>query len=120
MPFGETGRGECVVDRLCCLVHGSASLSCAHDLYSSAIQGKGNTAIGCLGIVATVIALSLFQLGVALCGGVKTSLLSTFEPLTSIVLGILIFREPMTLRIGIGIILILISTVLLVWVKRDV
>ncbi len=81
---------------------------------------QGWAAIGCLGIVATVIALSLFQLGVALCGGVKTSLLSTFEPLTSIVLGILIFREPMTLRIGIGIILILISTVLLVWVKRDV
>ena len=75
----------------------------------------GWAAIGCLGVVATVLGLSLFQLGVALCGGVKSSLLSTFEPLTSILLGVVIFHEGMTPRIVLGIVLILVSTVLLVY-----
>lgn len=40
------------------------------------------------------------------------SLLSTFEPLTGVVIGGIVFKEKMTLKLGIGILLILFSTVL--------
>lgn len=67
-----------------------------------------------LGIFATVLALALFQIGVFLCGPVKASLFSTFEPLTGVVLGILIFHEVLTLRSGLGMMLILSAVILLV------
>ena len=47
-----------------------------------------------------------------LCGAVMASLLSTFEPLTGVVIGWIVFKEKMTLKLGIGILLILFSTVL--------
>ena len=78
------------------------------------VPWQGWAAVGCLGLFATVLALALFQLGVFLCGEVKAALLSTFEPLTGVILGIGIFHETLTLRITAGILLILLSTVLLV------
>lgn len=71
-----------------------------------------------LGLFATVLALALFQLGVFLCGDVKASLLSTFEPLTGVILGVLIFHEALTPRTVAGIALILLSTLLLVMERR--
>ena len=75
---------------------------------------QGWAALAALGVFATVMALALFQKGVFLCGEVKASLLSTFEPLTGVLLGALVLREPLTGRSIIGIALILLSTVLLV------
>ena len=75
-------------------------------------------AMGGLGVFATVMALAFFQLGVFYCGEVKASLLSTFEPLTSVLIGIVVFHEAMTLRILAGMILILLSTLLLVTEKQ--
>ena len=66
----------------------------------------------CLAFFSTVIALVLFQKGTFLCGAVMASLLSTFEPLTGVVIGWIVFKEKMTLKLGIGILLILFSTVL--------
>ena len=59
-----------------------------------------------------MIALVLFQKGTFLCGAVMASLLSTFEPLTGVVIGWIVFKEKMPLKLGIGILLILFSTVL--------
>lgn len=67
-----------------------------------------------LGIFATVLALALFQIGVFLCGPVKASLFSTFEPLTGVVIGILVFNEVLTFRATFGMILILSAVILLV------
>lgn len=67
-----------------------------------------------LALLATVFALVLFQKGLLLCGAIKASLLSTFEPLTSIIIGVLIFQEFLTLKEYIGIICILLSVVILV------
>lgn len=71
-----------------------------------------------LGFFSTVLALVLFQKGVFLCGSVRASLLSTFEPLTGVVIGILIYHELFTVRIALGIVLILLSTTLLVKQKK--
>jgi len=78
------------------------------------IPWQGWLAIVGLGLFATVLALALFQLGVFLCGDVKASLLSTFEPLTGVILGVLVFHEALTPRTVAGIALILLSTLLLV------
>lgn len=67
-----------------------------------------------LGLTASVAALALFQVGVFLCGEVKASLLSTFEPLTGVVIGIVVFHERLTAPIAAGILLILCSAMLLV------
>lgn len=59
------------------------------------------------------VATVLFQTGTKIIGPQRSSLLSTFEPLTSLIIGILIFNEELTILSGIGIVLILISVALL-------
>ena len=71
-----------------------------------------------LAFFSTVLALALFQRGVFMTGGVKASLLSTFEPLTGVMVGLLVYHEVFTARTAIGIVLILLSTVLLVFAGK--
>ena len=66
-----------------------------------------------LGLFATVLALALFQIGVFLSGPVKASLLSTFEPLTGVVIGILVFHETLTIKSACGLLQILLAVILL-------
>lgn len=67
-----------------------------------------------LAFLATVLALVIFQKGLFLCGEVKASLLSTFEPLTGVFVGLTVFHETLGVKTVIGILLILLSTMLLV------
>lgn len=71
-------------------------------------------------VTGAIAALALFQMGVFLCGSVKASLLSTFEPLTGVVLGVLVFREVLQKRTIGGMLLILSAVVLLVIPPPDV
>lgn len=59
------------------------------------------------------LATILFQTGTKIVGPQRSSLLSTFEPLTSVLVGVLIFGEKLTLVSAIGMVLILTSVVLL-------
>lgn len=61
----------------------------------------------------TVGAVILFQQGVRRVGPQNTALLSTFEPLTSIFWGVLIFKEVFTFKTFLGTVLILSSALLL-------
>lgn len=99
------------------------SLLCTAEIgVFSAVSGKlivampwqAWAAVALLGVFVAALAQVLFQTGVFLCGEVKASLLSTFEPLTGVVIGIVVFREALTVRIAAGIILILLAAVLLV------
>ncbi len=78
------------------------------------LDGAGWAAEICLALVATVFGLVLFQKGVFLCGEVKASLFSTFEPLTGIAIGVVVFHEGLTAREVIGVLGILAAAVLLV------
>lgn len=78
------------------------------------LDGAGWAAEISLALVATVFGLVLFQKGVFLCGEVKASLFSTFEPLTGIAIGVIVFHEGLTAREGIGVLGILAAAVLLV------
>ncbi|OPL08652.1 MAG: hypothetical protein AVO33_09550 [delta proteobacterium ML8_F1] len=67
-------------------------------------------------LAANLVALGgvyLFQLGIRIVGPQRTAILSTFEPITSILIGTLVFEEVLNLRIFSGILLILSSVVII-------
>ena len=74
-------------------------------------MGWGMT--GILAVTADVLALVFFQAGLRSVGGVTASLLSTFEPVTGLFVGVIVFREELTVPAVIAVILILGSVVLL-------
>ena len=66
-----------------------------------------------LGFDAMILAATLFQVGVRLCGPVKASLFSTLEPVTGVLVGLLVFHEVMDGRAVLGIVLILLAVLVL-------
>ena len=54
-----------------------------------------------------------FQLGTQYVGGERASILSTFEPITSIVLGVLVYQEALTVRSVLGTICVLAATAMI-------
>ena len=63
--------------------------------------------------ISVAYALSLFQIGIKIIGSQRASILSTFEPITSVLLGILLLDESFGIRSLFGIILILVSVILI-------
>lgn len=69
--------------------------------------------------MVSVLATVFFQMGTRLIGPEKSSLLSTFEPLTSVLAGACFFQERLTVKSGIGIACILSAVVLLaLWERK--
>lgn len=54
-----------------------------------------------------VVACVLFQLGISLIGAQKSAVLSTFEPITSVILGVILFQEKVGVKTAVGVIFIL-------------
>ncbi len=61
----------------------------------------------------SVIAVVFYQSAIKLIGSQKTSILSTFEPVTSIVIGFMFFSEFITFKKGVAIICIITASILL-------
>lgn len=55
----------------------------------------------------TVVACVLCQVGIVLVGAQKTAVLSTFEPITSVVMGVICFHETVGIKTGLGVLFIL-------------
>lgn len=70
-------------------------------------------AIG-LALFPTIISLETITIAIQLIGSTNTAILGALEPLTAIFFGILFFHEQLTLRISIGIILILFGVFLII------
>ena len=56
-----------------------------------------------LAIVPTMISLLALAISSRYIGPTKTSILGVFEPLTAILIGTLLFGDPLTLKMGIGV-----------------
>ncbi|MDF2882336.1 MAG: hypothetical protein K0R54_2893 [Clostridiaceae bacterium] len=67
-----------------------------------------------LAFISTVIALMSFLRGVRIIGPSRAAILSTLEPIVSIILGFLILRERLSLNMIIGSALVIASVLLLV------
>lgn len=64
-------------------------------------------------IVSTAFAVTLFLIGIAVIGPTKASVLSTFEPITTVVLAAIILGEPLSVLTAIGGACIIGATVIL-------
>ena len=64
-------------------------------------------------LAVTTGAVFLFQRGTFLIGGEKTSILSTLEPITSVVVGIVVFQEKATFKSVLGAVLVISASVLI-------
>lgn len=67
-----------------------------------------------LAIFPTIISLETIGIAIQLIGSTNTAILGALEPLTAIFFGILFFNESLTLRISIGVILILFGVFLII------
>ena len=77
-----------------------------------AVQGAVWYAVG-LVIVSTVLPFLLYTRGLAKLESGKAAILACIEPVTSAIVGILVFSEPMNLSVVLGLVCILISVYIL-------
>lgn len=71
-----------------------------------------------LGFFPTVMSLILMAISVKEVGSTPTAVMGALEPLTAVVLGICLFGEVLTLRLAVGILLILSAVILIVMGKQ--
>ena len=70
-----------------------------------------------LALVPTVISNITLVLAVHNIGGTLTAVLGAVEPITAVCVGILVFSEPFTPQLGLGILLIIIAVTLIILSK---
>lgn len=73
---------------------------------------EGWLVIGTLSLVCTVFAIGAFSMAVRLIGSTQTAILNTFEPVTSIVLGAVLLREPLSWGVILGSVLIIAAAII--------
>lgn len=71
-----------------------------------------------LSIIPTIVSLETITIAIKLIGSTTTALLGALEPLTAIFFGVLFFHEQLTLRIIIGVALILLGVFLIILRKK--
>ena len=74
--------------------------------------------VGWLAIVPAIMALSLMVYSAKYIGSTATAIIGALEPLTAVAIGIGLFGEPFTMRLVIGIILILAAVALTIAKKE--
>ncbi len=67
-----------------------------------------------LALFPTIISLETLSVSIKLIGSTTTAILGALEPLTAIFFGVVVFHEQLTVRIGIGVMLILAGVFLIV------
>lgn len=77
------------------------------------------TSIIGISLVSTIISIGLFVKALKIIGSSSTSILGTFEPIVSIIMGIILFNESLTITLFIGTILILGSVIVLAKEKQS-
>lgn len=111
----------------CLLEMDAYKLACWTGVFSSVITFAAALCLGQFAFPDTALAWSvtgifcvvicfaslLYQLGTKYAGAQSTALFSTFEPLTSVMIGALVYHESMNLRAAAGIFCILLGTCLL-------
>lgn len=67
-----------------------------------------------LAIVPTVLSLCLMTIALKRIGSTSTSIMGALEPLTAVLIGVMIFGEPFSLNLAFGILLILCAELIIV------
>ena len=98
-----------VVSLVICLLTNSLSLP-------STLLGWGLCVL--FSLLVTTGAVVLFQQSTFLIGGEKTSILSTLEPITSVIIGGIIFQEALGIRVILGTALVVLASILIVLLNK--
>lgn len=67
-----------------------------------------------ISLICTIFSLGLLLYGVKKLGSSLASILNMFEPTTTVTASIFIYKEPLTINIAIGSVLIILSTIIMV------
>ena len=67
-----------------------------------------------LALVPTVISLIMMVIAVHLIGSTPTAIMGALEPLTAVIIGVTVFGESFTIRLAVGILLILAAVILII------
>ncbi len=67
-----------------------------------------------LALIPTVVAMVLLNIGIFLAGSTRAAILGALEPVTAVVISITVFDGVFTLRLAVGIVLILMAVILIV------
>lgn len=67
-----------------------------------------------LALVPTIISLITMTMAVHAIGSTPTAIMGALEPLTAVIVGVTLFGEAFTLRLGIGIFMILVAVLLII------
>ena len=73
--------------------------------------------VGWLAIVPAIMALVLLVYAARYAGSTTTAILGALEPLTAVLIGVVVFGEIFTVQLGVGIVLILGAVVLAAYGK---
>lgn len=68
--------------------------------------------------VVSIIVMALFKSGLNYVSSCSAAVLSTFEPLTSIIVGVLMFGESFTLRSSLGTVVIIVAVIYISFVEK--
>jgi drug/metabolite transporter (DMT)-like permease len=79
----------------------------------------GWVGVGGVALVATVVAVTAFLIGLQIIGPTRASILSTFEPVTTVVLAAILLGEPIGVWTAVGGALILAGALMLAGSGRD-
>ena len=73
-----------------------------------------------LALFPTIISIETITISIKLIGSTTAAILGSLEPITAIIIGLLVFHEQLTLKIIIGIIAILTGVILIITRKRTI
>lgn len=71
-----------------------------------------------LALLPTVLSLFFMTISINLIGSTPSAIMGALEPVTAVCIGVFIFGEAFSLRLGIGILLILAGVVLIILRKK--
>ncbi|GAB6167778.1 EamA family transporter [Clostridium carnis] len=71
-----------------------------------------------IAVISTILSMILLLKSIEIIGTSSSSILGTFEPIVSIILGVILFGEELTLALAIGTLCILSSTIILAKGKK--
>ena len=76
-------------------------------------SGAGWLCVGWLAVVPAILALVMMVYAAKYIGSTPTAIMGALEPLTAVMIGILLFDEVFTLRLAIGIVLIFAAVIVI-------
>ncbi len=105
---------SCYIFIICAVCNGLVAL-CTNTMMMPRTTFEWSMLFG-TGLITAVLANILLIAAIKKIGSVMSAILGATEPLTALLVGIVVFHERMTLHMGIGIFLILASVLLLTWI----